>query len=165
MQNALTVYFDGEKYAGLLLAGAAVAVIVAAVVMYRAGAGFRSFALTLGIIALAEIALGVGLYLRTGPQVSRLERQLRSDRAAFQAAESARMDRVQKTFVVIEYVELCIIIAAAVTAVGFRNRVQLAGVALGLAISASILLAFDVFAERRGAEYVSAIERLARPIT
>jgi hypothetical protein len=68
MQDALTVYFDGEKYAGLLLAGIAGSVMIAAAIMFRSGAGLRSFAVTLGVLALAEIALGVGLYVRTGPQ-------------------------------------------------------------------------------------------------
>jgi hypothetical protein len=68
MQDALTVYFDGEKYAGLLLAGIAGSVMIAAAIMFRSSAGLRSFAVTLGVLALAEIALGVGLYVRTGPQ-------------------------------------------------------------------------------------------------
>ena len=73
MQDALMVYFNGEKYAGLMLAAIALAVILAATIMFRAGAAFRPFALTLGIVALAEIALSIGLYLRAGPQVSRLD--------------------------------------------------------------------------------------------
>jgi hypothetical protein len=39
MQDALTVYFDGEKYAGLLLAGIAGSVMIAAAIMFRSGAG------------------------------------------------------------------------------------------------------------------------------
>jgi hypothetical protein len=34
---------------------------------------------TLGVLALAEVGLSVGLYLRTGPQVSDLIAKLRSD--------------------------------------------------------------------------------------
>lgn len=158
MQDALTVYFDGEKNAGLFLAGIAVGLMVATVAMYRAGPNFRAFAATLAIVALAEIGLGVGLYLRTGPQVRRLEEQLRSDAASLYAAESARMARVQRNFMVIEYAELIVVIVAAATAVLLKTRPGPSGVALGLAISASVLLAFDVFAERRGAEYVNAIE-------
>jgi hypothetical protein len=157
MQDALMVYFDGEKYAGLLLAGVAVAVMIAAVIMFRAGPGLRPFAVTLAAAALAEIVLGVGLYLRTGPQVRRLDEQLRSDAPNYYAAETARMTRVQRNFVVVEYVELFVIIAASVAAVSLKTRSGPAGVALGLLISASVLLAFDVFAERRGAEYLTAI--------
>ena len=157
MHDALTIYFNGEKYAGLVLAGAAVAAIVIAIVMFRAAGEFRSFAITLGVLALAEIALGAGLYLRTGPQVAHLEEQLRSSAPSFHAAESARMARVQRNFVVIEYVELCLIVATAIAAVWLKSKAGASGVALGLLINASILLAFDVFAERRGAQYVTAL--------
>jgi hypothetical protein len=157
MQEALAVYFDGEKHAGLVLTGIAVAVMIAAIVMFRAGAGFRSFALTLTIAALAEIALGVGLYLRTGPQVRRLEQQFLSAPAQYYREEGARMARVQRTFVVVEYIELFVIVATAVAAVFLKTRSSITGVALGLLITAAVLLAFDLFAERRGAKYVAAI--------
>jgi hypothetical protein len=163
MQDAMTVYFDGEKYAGLLLAGSAVAVVVVAAIMFRAGATVRPFAMTLGILALAEIVLGLGLYLRTGPQVKRLDQQLRSDPPQFYSAEAARMSRVQRTFVAIEYGELFIIVATAIAAVSLKTRPGLAGVALGLLVSASVLLAFDLFAEHRGADYVIAIANGQRP--
>ncbi len=49
------------------------------------------------------------------------------------------MARVQRSFVVVEYVELLIIIVTAVVAVAQKTRPALAGVALGLLISASLL--------------------------
>lgn len=159
MQESLVVYFNGEKYAGLLLAAIAVAMMVAAIIIFRAGAGFRSFALTLVIAAIAEIALGVGLYVRTGTQVSRLEEQLRRDAPAFYAAEAPRMARVQRNFVIVEYVELALILVSALAAVALKTRPGPAGIALGLLIAASMVLAFDVFAERRGAEYTAALTR------
>jgi len=152
-------YFNGEKHAGLLLAGVSVAVLIAATLLFRARLDPRSFAITLGVLALAQMALGVGLYLRTGPQVSRLVEQLHSDATGFHAAEGARMARVQGNFVVVEYVELLIIIVTAITAVTQKTRPDLTGVALGLLVSASLLLAFDLIAERRGAEYLAAIAR------
>jgi hypothetical protein len=48
------------------------------------------------------------------------------------------MARVQRTLVIVEYVEVLIIVVTAVAAV-------------------AVLLAFDLFAERRGAEYRRAI--------
>lgn len=67
------------------------------------------------------------------------------------------MSRVQRNFVVIEYVELVIIVATAVAAVLLKTRPGAAGVALGLLISAAVLLAFDIVAERRGTAYLAAI--------
>jgi hypothetical protein len=162
MHDALTMYFNGEKYAGLVLAGFAIFAIAVAVLLYRSGGDLRSFAMTLGIIALAEIALGVGLYARTGPQARGLEDQLRSDATVFYAEESTRMTRVQKNFVIIEYVELVVIIACALAAVALKAKPGPSGVALGLLINASVLLAFDVLAERRGADYVAALTHRER---
>ena len=162
MNDALTMYFNGEKYAGLMLAAFAIFAIAAAVLLYRSGGDLRSFAMTLGILALAEIALGVGLYARTGPQARGLEDQLRSDATTFYAAEGTRMARVQRNFVIIEYVELVVIISCALAAVILKAKPGPAGVALGLLINASVLLAFDVLAERRGAEYVEALNHTER---
>ncbi|MGH9203319.1 MAG: hypothetical protein ACRD2A_18985, partial [Vicinamibacterales bacterium] len=159
MQDALMVYFNGEKNAGLFLAGVGVVAIVAATLMYRSQPDLRAFALTLGILALAEIALGTGLYLRTDPQVNRLVAQLGSEPSRFYSEEGARMTRVQRTFVVVEYVELAIIIVSSIVVVALKNRSGLTGVALGLLVNAACLLAFDHIAERRGAVYLAAIEK------
>ena len=158
MHDALIVYFDGEKYAGLLLAGVSASMLVAAAIIFRSRMDLRSFAITLAVLALAEIALGVGLYLRTGPQVERLATQLRSDGRAFRSDESARMARVQRNFVIVEYVEVAVIVLTAFIALTQKSRPVLTGVALGLLVNAALLLAFDAIAERRGATYVAAIE-------
>jgi hypothetical protein len=162
MLNALRIYFDGEKQAGLLLACAAVGVMIVAAAMWRGGSGLRQLAMTLGVIAVAEIALGAGLYLRTGPQVRRLTDQLRLDPAGFYSAEARRMTRVQRNFMIVETIELLIVLGSAVAAISLKTRPELTGVALGLLISASILLAFDLIAERRGAEYLQAITNRER---
>jgi len=72
------------------------------------------------------------------------------------------MTRVQRNFVVIEYVEVAIIIVSAVVAVARENSHTVIGVALGLLINAALLLAFDLLAERRGAVYLTVIEAARR---
>ncbi|MGH9314875.1 MAG: hypothetical protein ACRD1S_16955 [Vicinamibacterales bacterium] len=158
MQDVVMTYFDGEKNAGILLIGIGLVGIAAAAVFFQARWGLRSLAVTLGVLALAEIALGIGLHLRTDPQVSGLIAQLGSEPARFHSDEGARMVRVQRNFIVIEYVELAIIIVSAIVAVTQKSRPGLTGVALGLLINGAFLLAFDLVAERRGAVYLSAIE-------
>jgi hypothetical protein len=157
MHDAMTIYFNGEKNAGLFIAVLGFAVAVAALVLFRARADFRSFALTLGIVALVEIAIGAGLYLKTDPQAGRLRAQLDANRSSFYTDESARMARVQRNFVVIEYVEVALILVTAVVAIAGKGNATLTGVALGLLINAALLLAFDLIAERRGAAYLAAI--------
>ena len=158
MHDALMTYFNGEKHGGLLLVAIGVIGLTAAAVFWQPRWELRSFAVTLGVLALAELALGIGLYLRTDPQVAGLLAQFSSDAARFFSDESARMARVQRNFVVIEYVELALIVGGAAIAIVLKDRPWVVGIALGLLINAAVLLAFDLVAERRGAVYLAAIK-------
>jgi hypothetical protein len=130
-------YFNGEKNAGLLLIRIGIMGVAAAASFFQARWGFRSFAVTLGVFALAEIALGMGLYLRTAPQVATLLTLFGSDVARLFSQEGARMVRVQRNFVVVQYVELGLIVIAAFTAVAQKNRFWLSGIALGVPLHAA----------------------------
>lgn len=156
-------YFNGEKHAGLLLIVVGAIGIAAAVLFFQPRWVLRSLGITMGFLALAEIALGAGLYLRTDPQVNGLVAQLATEPARFELEERARMTRVQRNFVVIEYVELAVILVCAVVAITQKHRPGLMGVALGLLVNGAFLLAFDLVAERRGAVYLAAIEARAIP--
>lgn len=154
MHDALTIYFNGEKFAGLFIAGVGVVAIVAAAVLLR---GMRAFSITLIVVALIEIVIGVGLYLRTGPQVRRLEALLATDEAGVRVMENARITRVQRNFIPLEIAEVAIIVVSALAAFALKNRPAISGVALALLIHAVILLAFDLAAEKRGKVYWSAL--------
>ncbi|MGH8029435.1 MAG: hypothetical protein ACREO3_05825 [Arenimonas sp.] len=151
-------YFNGEKNGGLVLVAIAIVGLAAAVTFWQPRWELRSFAVTLGILAVAELALGIGLYLRTDPQVANLLTQFGSNGAGIYSDEVARMVRVQRNFVVIQYVEVAIIIGGALVALLLKGRPWVAGIALGLLIHAAVLLAFDLVAERRGAVYLAAIK-------
>lgn len=113
--------------------------------------------MTLGIVALVEIAIGLRLYLRTGPQVAGLLALLESDAPRMLSEEGARMIRVQRNFVIAQYIELVVVVIAAIIALWQKSRFWISGLALGLLLHGAILLAFDVIAERRGAIYLSAL--------
>lgn len=162
MQDALTAYFTGEKNAGLVLATLGLIGLAAAVGFWPTRWGLRSFAVTLAVLAVIEIAIGVGLYLRTGPQVNSLLTLFASGAARFYTEEGARMARVQRTFVVVQYVEVAVIVLAAMTALVLKRRVTISGIAFGLLLNAALLLAFDVIAERRGATYLATLEARVR---
>jgi hypothetical protein len=157
MQEALTRYFEGEKNAGLFLAGIGVALLAAAAVLFPARWELRSLAITLLVFGLLEAAVGVGLYLKTGPQVARLVEQLTGDAAAFYAGERPRMAIVQRNFGYLESTWLVLIVASAAVAFWQKRNVTLSGIALGVLVSVAIILAFDIIAERRGEQYVDAL--------
>ena len=157
MQDAVMAYFDGEKNAGLVLTAIGVAVITAAGLLFHPKWGLRSFAVTLALFALLELAIGVGLYVRTGPQVSALLARMGSDAPAVAAEEEARMARIQRNFVVLQYTWLVVITVVALIAVTQKSRFWVSGIALGVLVNAALFLAFDLVAERRGAAYLAAI--------
>jgi hypothetical protein len=80
--------------------------------------------------------------------------------------ELARMQRVQRNFVAIEYAEVVFLVLSALAAVALKRQPVVVGIALGIVVNAAFLLGFDLVAERRGAIYLFAIERHAeRPPT
>jgi hypothetical protein len=74
-------------------------------------------------------AIGIGLYQRKGTSSTRAATQLTSDPGRFYSEETVRMLKVQRTFLIIEYVELGIITLSAVAVC--KHRPILLGVALG----------------------------------
>jgi hypothetical protein len=131
--------------------------------MFPARWGLRALAITIGVWAVLEIAVGAGLYVKTGPQVEKLVAQLGSSASELYAAEIPRMTKVQKNFVVLEIVWLCAIVVCAATSVWKKANPTVSGIALGILVHVSVFLAFDIVAERRGAVYLAELERSAAP--
>ena len=161
--DALTSYFEGEKNGGLLIAAIGAVALIGAVVLFPERLGLRAFAITLGVCALVEIAVGAGLYLKTGPQLTRLLAQLASNATELYASEIPRMMKVQRNFVVLEYLWLSAVVLSAATAVVRKAHSTASGIALGVLVQVSIFLAFDMIAERRGAAYLAHLESSVAP--
>jgi len=164
MKDTLLTYFEGEKSAGLVLAFIGLAnLALAAALGLRGGADTRPLAVALLVLALLEIAVGGGLYAKTGPQVAALLEGLEREPATFYAKEGARMAKVQKTFVTLEIVWCALLAAGAATAVALKSRPVPSGVACALVVTAGLFLAFDLVAERRGAVYYAALREPETP--
>ncbi len=157
MPDAILVYFNGEKHAGVTIAVLGLLGVVAALLLWQPRWELRSLAVVLGVMGLLELAVGVGLYLKTGPQIDQLLAQLGADAPRLQADELARMIRVQRNFVVLQVLWLALMAASAAVALTQKGRPALWGAALGLLVQAAVFLAFDLVAERRGAAYLAAL--------
>lgn len=159
MQEAILAYFTGEKHAALAVAAIGLLGLLAAAVLLHPRWELRGLAVTTFVLALLELSVGVGLWLKTGPQIDALLGQLAADPARMFADEGARMTRVQASFVRLELVWLTLIAAGAAIAFTQRGRPILWSAALGLILHAAFLFVFDAIAERRGAIYLSALTR------
>jgi hypothetical protein len=112
----------------------------------------------LALIGLVQLAVGATIFLRTPRQAARLAERLRSSPAAYRAEESARMRRVQRSFVFYKRIEIGLLaLGLAFASVEGYGR-TLYAVGMGLMLEAGVMLAFDLVAERRGRRYLEAVE-------
>ncbi len=113
------------------------------------------------VIAFMQIVVGGTVYLRTDAQLSSLSAQLQTNPAALKAEETARMKTVMKNFSIYKRIEILLLITGIVM-IAFLQRYDVAvGIGVGLVLQSAFTLALDIFAEARGAEYLSAIQGLA----
>ena len=163
MKESLLAYFEGERNGGLVLASVGVCGVVFAGVLSMERWNLRTFAIALAVIALLELGLGVGLYVKTGPQLAGLVDKLASEPASFYASEAARMAKVQRNFVWLEVLWVLLALGAGLLAVFKKTHPTPLGIGMALAMHATVFLAFDLVAERRGALYYAALQEPGKP--
>lgn len=150
-------YFFGERQAGLCIAALGIGALLFTAWLFRSVSPFRAMMIPLGLVGLLQLGVGIGLYLKTPAQVAGVESGLSqadaATRSAAHAGETARMDRVQKNFVIIKIVWTVLIALGLALAMFGAGRSAMIGVGLGILIQASVMLAFDIFAEARGTTY------------
>lgn len=162
LSESLAVYFEGEKSAGLVLAVVGVMALAWGGLVLRGGAGdLRGVLWPVMLVGALQVAVGVGLHARTDGQVAALRAQLDREPAAFFAAERPRMEKVQRNFVYIEWVEVALLALGVALALGRKASPAAWGVGAGMVVQAGVMLAFDLLAERRGAAWLDALRRAA----
>lgn len=152
--SQLMLYFEAEKQAAVLIGSLGVIAGIFAAYLWVTASSFKAMAWPLILIGLAEIAIGVGLFIRTDPQVARLQEGFKVNPQATVQTEVARMTKVNRSFKVIEVIEVVVILVGIFLALFFRSRnLAFASVGMGLFLQAAVLLVFDLFAEHRALVY------------
>jgi hypothetical protein len=145
----MTRDFAGEKGETLVFFTAgACAVAAAALLLLRVG-GWRHLAWPLAVLAVPEIVVAVGIYLRTDGRVAALREKLAAAPRALLAEEISRMDQVMARFRTYQAVELAVLTAGVVLVLLGKRRSSLQAAGLGLFAQAALLFILDQFAERR----------------
>jgi hypothetical protein len=160
MSHEMHGYFRGElDLASTALGLAAGSGYIGGALLARATDASRAAAIPVLVVGVAYAGIGIGLFVRTGPQVRALDEQIAGAPKAYGKEEGARVERVLSNFVVFRAIESVLIVAgagtAAVGAVVEEDRAIGAG--LGVAAQASIVLALDAIAEARAERYHEAI--------
>jgi hypothetical protein len=155
LRSSLIHYFQLERLWTIGLSLFGFAALALAVYLWLAKGSFRAAALPLGLCALFELGAGLGVALRTPSQVSALLVQLESGQDM--AAERARMERVAHTFEIVKLVELALILVGVGLVYARRASDFSFAVGVGLIAQCSLLLVFDLIAERRAELYLTAL--------
>jgi hypothetical protein len=160
MQNQLLRYFAAEKAESVVFVLMGVVALGVSVWLWRTGSSYRGMMWPLGLIAFIQLGVGGSIYLRTDGQVAALTAQLASAPEAYQAAEVARMEGVMGGFALYKLIELALFAVGVGLTYAFRYRETLYAVGIGLVLQASLMLVADLFAEKRGDEYLEQVRAL-----
>ena len=161
MMNDMSSYFVAEKQESVIFIVVGLLAIGLSLWLWMNGHRLKSMAYPLVVIALMQIVVGSTIYLRTDSQLSTLNAQLQTNPAVLKAEETARMKTVINNFSIYKAIELLLLIIGVGMIAFFQRHNVVTGIGVGLVLQASFTLALDVFAEARGAEYLSAIQGLA----
>ena len=160
MINHMNSYFTAEKQESLIFMAIALVALGISVWLWMNGHRLKSMAYPLVVIALMQMVVGGTIHLRTDTQLSTLSAQLQAHPAALKTEEITRMQTVMKNFSIYKAVEMLLLIVG-VGMIAFLQRHDMAaGIGVGLVLQAAVTLTLDIFAEARGADYLSALHSM-----
>jgi hypothetical protein len=160
MIHNMSSYFTAEKQESVIFIAVGLVAIGISVWLWMNGHRLKSMAYPLVAIALMQLVVGGLIYLRTDTQLSTLSAQLQVAPAVLKAEETTRMKTVMKNFSIYKAVEMVLLVVG-IGMIAFLQRYDLAaGIGVGLVLQAAFTLALDIFAEARGADYLSVLHSM-----
>jgi hypothetical protein len=160
MINNLSNYFAAEKQESVIFISIGILAIAVSIWLWINGHRLKSMAYPLVIIGLMQMVVGSTIFFRTDSQVSALSTQLQQNPTAMRVEESARMETVMKNFSFYKAIEMMLLITGVGIIIFLQQKDMAAGIGVGLILQSAITLTLDIFAEARGADYMSALDRV-----
>ena len=159
MKEQVVTYFVGEKQGALILLVVGTIALASALALVATRSSHRGMAVPLVLFALFELGIAGVLLARTEGQVAALLDHLARAPAVMAHDELARMGPVMRNFAIVIVVELVVLAGGVVLALAFRSDFAFAA-GVGCIAQASFLLVFDLFAQRRGQQYVDVLRQM-----
>ncbi len=156
----IKTYFTAEKSESLVfMAIGLITISFSTYALFKWDDSFyKGFAIPVILIALIEIVVGGSVYFRTDKQINQLETLYQQDKTAFTKAETPRMDTVMKNFLLYKKVEVAFVVIGLLLIFFVPTREFWLGIGVGMLLQGTLMLTADIFAERRGKEYIHSIE-------
>jgi hypothetical protein len=158
MHENLLSYFSAEKHEGLLFILMGVAAFSASLFVWKTE--YKTMIYPLIVIGAIQVVVGATVYFRADAQVKSLTAQLQTAPDQFQKDEITRMKTVNANFKLYKVIEVVLLAIGIVLSYAFAQNMTWYSIAIGLIAQSSIMLVFDLFAEKRAHEYVAALERM-----
>ena len=108
-------------------------------------------------VALIQIAVGLGVGLRTPKQAEELEAQFTTAPALFRQPEVPRMEAVMKNFRLFKMIEIALAIIGLLHTYMLHEKMFWYAFGIGLLAQAGVMLVLDLLAEQRGDAYLNAV--------
>jgi hypothetical protein len=162
MRREMRTYFRGElELAAIALGLSAGSGYVGGWLLARATDATRAASIPVLTVGVAQLAIGIGLFARTGAQVDALHAQIGASPGAYATDEGERMDAVVSRFALFRTIEALLLVGGAGTAsLGAVLDEDLAiGAGLGLGAQAGVVLVLDSLAEQRAGRYLDNIRQ------
>lgn len=151
----LLAYFAAEKRGGMLLLVGGVIGISVATALMMAHHAYAGAAIPLVALGLLAVGIGAGIWGRTDHQVTWLADLFQRCPATAAATELPRMERVRRSFRIALTFEVVVIAAGAGLSSALRSNLLLFSSGLGCIVAGTLLLVFDLIADRRAARYLA----------
>ena len=158
----ITDYFGAERLESLLFIGVGVVAmgIAAYALLVSQDAVLRGAAWPLALVALIQLGVGGGVYMRSPKDATRVQHIVKVEPKRVRSEEIPRMEVVMKNFVLYRWIEIGLLVAAILLCALAPAASAWRGVGIGLLVQAGLMLALDFFAEHRGAVYLGWLRSL-----
>jgi hypothetical protein len=155
-------YFTAERNESILFVAVGLIACVFATYffLYPKESFYRGMAFPLIAVALIQLTVGSSVWLRSSKDITRVEQIILQSPEKIKTEEIPRMEVVMKNFVIYRYVEMALLLAGLICMFIFNTMPLVKGIGIGLFIQSALMLAFDFFAEKRGAEYLEYLKKL-----
>ncbi len=117
---------------------------------------FKGLAIPLLVFGCMQVLVGTIVALRVSKDISRVEFQMNNAPQKIRTEELPRIEKVQKNFVIYQWIEIALIISGLILFCLFYNSSQTywKGLGLGILLQASMMFSLDMVAKKRTNNYI-----------
>lgn len=159
-------YFSAEKsFSGLFIILGAVTVIVAVILFFAGKTNwYKGAAIPLVLIGIIQLIASANVYKRSDGDRQRLVYAYDMNPSALKNTELPRMEKVEKTFTIIQIAEVILLLAGLVLYFYFKKYPDQSfwvGFGLMLAIEAALMFGADTFAHGNAKKYTKGLQEFS----